>query len=174
MSKSEQNNLIKKKLLSNNIKEVLFTINKLRNTGSKEIVPSLIDLMSSSKSEEVKKSVLGLLYDIKYQTAVVEIINAISSDKYLNIRTELLTICWQSSLDFSNYIDVLTDIFITGNFTESFEAFTAIESIEEKLDSELVKQSIANLKSVISTIDDSKKELLAELVHVIEAKELRA
>ena len=174
MSKSEQKNLIIKKLLSNNIKEVLFTINKLRNTGSKEIVPSLIDLMSSSKSDEVKKSVLGLLYDIKYQTAVVEIINAISSDKYLNIRTELLTVCWQSSLDFSNYIDVLTDIFIKGNFIESFEAFTAIESIEEKLDSELAKKSIANLKSVISTIDDNKKELLAELVHVIEAKELRA
>jgi HEAT repeat protein len=171
MNESKQNKLIIKRLLSNNTDEVLFTINKLRNTGNKSLIPYLIDILASHKSIKVKESVINLLYDLKYQSAAEEIIKAIKSDKYIHIREELLAVCWQSSLDFSNYIDVFTEKFIKGNFKESFEAFTAIENIEKKLDAELAENSIAALKDVINNIEENKKELLIELVHILESKE---
>ncbi|MEN8122251.1 MAG: hypothetical protein ABFS35_18035 [Bacteroidota bacterium] len=171
MSETKQNKLIIKRLLSNNTDEVLFTINELRNTGNKNLIPYLIDLLATHKSIKVKESIINLFYDLKYQSAAEEIIKAIKSDKYAHIREELLAVCWQSSLDFSNYIDVFTENFITGNFKEAFEAFTAIESIEKKLDAGLTEQSISALKDEINNIEESKKELLIELVHILEGKE---
>ena len=173
MSESKQNKLIINRLLSDNTDEVIFTINKLRNTGNKNLIPYLIDLLATHKSNKVKESIINLLYDLKYQSATEAVINAIKSDEYAHIREQLLSVCWQSSLDFSNYIDVLTEKFIKGNFKESFEAFTAIENIEKKLDAELANRSITALKDVISNIEESKKELLIELVHILENKEVR-
>ena len=173
MSESKQNKLIINRLLSDNTDEVIFTINKLRNTGNKNLIPYLIDMLATHKSNKVKKSIINLLYDLKYQSAVEAIIEAIKSDKYAHILGNLLSICWQSSLDFSNYIDVLTEKFINGSFKESFEAFTAIESIEGKLDRKLAENSTSALKNEIKNIEETKKELLIELVHIIENKELR-
>lgn len=173
MSESQQNKLIINRLLSDNTEEVIFAINKLRNTGNKNLIPYLIDMLATHKSTKVKESIIALLYDLKYQSAVEAIIKAIKSDKYAHILEELLSICWQSSLDFSKYIDVLTEKFIRGNFKVSFEAITAIESIESKIDGELAKNSIAALKNEINNIEENKKELLIELVHIIEGKEVR-
>lgn len=173
MSESKQNKLIINRLLSDNTDEVIFTINKLRNTGNKNLLPYLIDMLATHKSNKVKESIINLLYDLKYQSAVEAIIEAIKSDKYTHILKELLSICWQSSLDFSNYIDVLTEKFIKGSFKESFEAFTAIESIEGKIDSKLAENSTSALKNEIKNIEENKKELLIELVHIIENKELK-
>lgn len=171
MEESKQNKLIIKQLSSKNTDQVLFTINKLRNTGNKKIIPYLIDLLLMHNSDKVKDSVTNLLYDVKYQAAADEVIKAIKSDKYAGIREVLLTVCWQSSLDFSMHIETLTHCFINGSFKESFEAFTAIESIEKKLDAGFAKKSVEVLKNEINTIDESKKELLVELVHVLENKE---
>ena len=173
MSESKQNKLIINRLLSDNTDEVIFTINKLRNTGNKNLIPYLIDLLAKHKNNKVKESIINLLYDLKYQSAAEAIINAIKSDKYKHIREELLTVCWQSSLDFSIYIDVLTEKFMEGSFNESFEAFTAIESIEDKLDAELANRSIALLKDGISNVEENKKDLLIELVHILENKEVK-
>jgi len=171
MEESKQNKLIIKQLSSKNTEEVLFTINKLRNTGNKTLIPYLINLLATHSSSKVKESIAGLLYDVKYQTAAEEIIKAIKSEQYSGIREELLTICWQSSLDFSSYIETLTDCFIRGDFKVAFEAFTVIDSIEKKLNAEFAENSINALKSKANTIDESKKELLIELVHIFEHKE---
>ncbi len=173
MSESKQNKLIINRLLSDNTEEVLFTINKLRNTGNKELIPYLIDMLATHKSTKVKDSIINLFYDLKYQSAVDAIIKAIKSDKYSIILEQLLSICWQSSLDFSNYIDVLTEKFIKSSFKEAFEAFTAIESIESKVDSKLAENCVAALKKEINNIEENKKELLVELVHILERKEVR-
>lgn len=171
MEESKQNKLIIKQLSSKNTEEVLFAINKLRNTGNKTLVPYLIDLLATHSSSKVKESITSLLYDVKYQTAAEEIIKAIKSEEYSGIREELLIVCWQSSLDFSSYIETLTDCFIRGDFKVAFEAFTVIDSIEKKINAEFAEKSINALKSKANTIDDSKKELLIELVNVFENKE---
>jgi len=171
MEESKQNKLIIKRLTSENTDAVLFTINELRNTGNKNLIPYLIDLLSVHKSDKVKEAIINLLHDLKFQSAAEEIIKAIESDKYTRIREQLLEVCWQSSLDFSSFIDVLTQNFIKGSFKESFEAFTAIESIEKKLDANLAEQAISALKNEINNVEENKKELLIELIHILESKE---
>ncbi len=173
MDKLKQNKLIIKKLQSNDVEEVLFTIKELRNTGDKDLIPYVIDLLAEHKSERVKKAVLNLLIDLKHQNVVPVIIDALQSDKYFNIKEQLLNVCWQSRLDFSEYMPVFIDYFIQGDFNQSFEAFTVIENMESKIDKIMAESAIANLKNELGNISENKKELLVELVHIIENKDTK-
>ncbi|OQY04136.1 MAG: hypothetical protein B6I20_03610 [Bacteroidetes bacterium 4572_117] len=168
MDETKQNKLIIKRLLSSKTEEVLFTINKLRNTGNKNVVPFLIEILATHKDEKVKESILKLLFDLKYQSAADGIVKGIKSDKYAIIHKDLLQVCWQSTIDFSMYVDVFVEMFIKGDFEECFEAFTVIENIETKIDAEMVDNSIAALKFEINNIEENKKELLIGLVHILE------
>jgi len=171
MNEEKQNKLIIKKLQSNDVEEVLFTIKELRNTGNKNLIPPVIDLLAKHKSEKVKKAIINFLYDLKYQSATPYIVDAIQSNDYKNIRKQLLSVGWQSRLDFSDYINVFIDHFINGSFEEAFEAFTVIDSMDAKIEEETANEAIKSLKNEINNISESKKELLVELVHILENKE---
>jgi hypothetical protein len=173
MNKINQDKLIIKKLQSINEEEVLFAIKELRNTGNKNLIPTVIELLANHKSEKVKKKLTELLYDLKYQAAAPFIIEAIQSNDFKNIRELLLSACWQSRLDFSEYIPVFIKMFIEGNFNEAFEAFTVIDSMDAKIEKKIASESINMLKKEISNIAQNKKELLVELVHILENKETK-
>ncbi|MCF6241715.1 MAG: HEAT repeat domain-containing protein [Bacteroidales bacterium] len=173
MDKLKQNKLIINKLQSNDIEEVLFALKELRNTGNKNLIPVVIELLSKHKNERVKKSITELLYDLKYQAAAPYIVEAIKSDNYKEIRAQLLSVCWQSRLDFSEYIPVFIEQFIKGSFSVAFEAFTAIDSMDAKIEENLALESIKKLKNELSSIAENKKELLVELVHILENKETK-
>ncbi len=173
MNEIKQNKLIINKLQSTDIEEVLFAIKELRNTGNKNLIPAVIELLANHKSEKVKKQITELLYDLKYQAAAPFIIKAIQSNNFKNIRELLLSVCWQSRLDFSEYIPVFIKLFIEGNFNEAFEAFTVIDSMDAKIEKKIVTGSIDKLKNEISNIAENKKELLVELVHILENKETK-
>ncbi len=173
MDKLKQNKLIINKLQSKDIEEVLFALKELRNTGNKSLIPAVIELLAKHKSERVKKQITELLYDLKYQAAAPYIIDAIKSDNYKEIREQLLSVCWQSRLDFSEYVPVFIHYFITGNFNEAFEAFTVIDSMDAKIQEKLATESISKLKNQLSSIAENKKELLVELVHILENKETK-
>jgi len=173
MDEIKQNKLIIKKLQSTDIEEVLFAMKELRNTGNKNLIPPVIELLANHKSERVKKQAIELLYDLKYQAAVPFIIEAIQSDDFRNIREQLLSVCWQSRLDFSEYIPVFIKYFIKGNFNEAFEAFTVIDSMDAKIEEKIATDSINKLKNEINNIAENKKELLVELVHILENKETK-
>lgn len=173
MDKLKQNKLIINKLHSNSIDEVLFALKELRNTGNKDLIPTVIELLATHKSKKVKKQVSELLFDLKYQDAAPFIIDAINLDDYKNIREQLLSVCWQSRLDFSDYLEVFIHYFIAGSFKEAFEAFTVIDSMDSKIEEKQIKESIDKLKNELGSIDENKKELLVELVHVLENKETK-
>ena len=170
----KQNKLIIKKLHSKDVSEVLFSLKEMRNTGNKDLILPVIDLLLNHQNESVKKEIISLLYDLKYQSAAKHIISAIKSDKYAEIRAQLLSVCWQSRLDFSSYVPEFVKIFISGNFNEAFEAFTAIDSMDGKIEADVITESIKSLKNEINNIAESKKELLVELVHILENKETKS
>ncbi|MBN1252722.1 MAG: hypothetical protein JXR51_03475 [Bacteroidales bacterium] len=167
MADSKANQLQIKKLFGNNIEDILFTINGLRNTGNTQILPHLIKLLNQNKNTKVRKALTDFFNDIKSQEAVNEIVTALKNNEYLEIHNILLSACWQSGLDFSNYIDVFIDIFIKGSYLEAIEAFTVIENIDKNVNGEIIESSISKLKSEITSFEADKKELMVELVHVL-------
>jgi len=168
MVNSKANKLIIKKLFSNNVKDILFTIKGLRNTGNIEIIPELIKLLNQNNDTQVKNNLTSFFNDLKFKEATNEIIKALKNDNFKKIHHILLSSCWQSGLDYSIYINVFIDIFISGTYLDAIESFTIIENFEGKISIEQIKDAILKLKSEINNIENDKKELLVELVHVLE------
>jgi len=161
-------NLIATKLQSKNKDEVLFTIKQLRNTGNSRMLPYVIDLLYTSKSSEIKAAIISLLGDLKDKNSTAEIVSALENEKYVSIRKELLSSCWQSGLDYSKYLGLFVNLFITGSFEEAFEAFTVMDNLEEKYHAETIDPYINELKSRVSEFKETDKEgLFVELVHIL-------
>lgn len=161
--------LIAKKLQSNNIEEVLFSIKQIRNIGEPKIIPVVIDLLANSKSNKVKDAAINLLNDLKNKDCRNEMIIALKNESYLNIHKELLSTCWQSGLDYTDEIELFVDLFINGNFGIAFEAFTIIETFEGNFGEPTISPLIDRLKNDISSFKGTDKEgLFVELIHILE------
>ncbi len=158
-----------KKLQSTKTDEVLFTIKQLRNTGDPRILPFLFELLSTSKSEQIRSSIISLLNDLKDKNCRPEVVKALRNNNYHSIHKEILTTCWQSGLDYSADIGLFVELFTKRDFGVAFEAFTIIDNFEEKMDASILKPIIVELKSNIESFKETDKEsLFVELVHILE------
>ena len=168
MANLKANKLIIKKLFSNNVKDVLFTIKGLRNTGNVEIIPHLIKLLNEHDDKKVKDALSIFFNDLKSQKASEQIIDAVKNDDLKNIHHILLSSCWQSNLDYSSYFNEFIDKFFSGTYLDSIETLTVIENFDSKISDVNLQNAMSKLKFEINNVTADKKELLVELVHVLE------
>jgi len=167
-NKKDLHNTIVSGLGSKDTKEVLESINQLRHEGKPEDVLTLIELLVSEPNSEIQSSILKFLADIKDQQADKVLVNAISNKKYLKIRKNLIEICWEASIDFSKFIQFFVDLLIESDFETSFEAFTVIENLTEKIPSEIKQSEMAKLKDAIPNASTQKKGMIHEAIHIID------
>ena len=88
---------------------VLATIKKISESGNSAYLVPLLDLLSKTSSEDVKKRLKLLLAELKHTDAIPVIIDAIQDEKYKKIQKELVSSCWENGLDFSNHISIFVD-----------------------------------------------------------------
>jgi hypothetical protein len=123
--------------------------------------------MMTSEFEEVKTNIHILLSEIKDVNAIDELVLAIQNERYLPIRQQLISICWENGLDFSPHLPVFVKLVIDGNYMESFEAMTVIENLEESISPEISDQAIALLDEAKETAKDEKAGYIHELLELI-------
>jgi hypothetical protein len=162
--------LIVEKLFSNKTDEVLFAINRIRNSGQTSVLPHVIELLNSEKNSNISGAIIELLNDLKNQEGTTEIIKAIKNKSYQSIQKILLISCWQSGLDYSGYLDYFIELFISEDFEIAFEAFTIIENMDENISHEIIDPLVRKLKNEVSKSDGSKIELMIELVGILEKR----
>lgn len=162
--KSKSKNDYIELLDSNNPIIIKETLNEIRLNGNINILPSLFNLVKKYKNEEIGYITINILKDIKLTTFKEILINEINNPQYLNIKTTLLSICWESSLDFSDYIFTFAKIVIQDNFTNSFESYTIIKNFNNPLNIEITKKTIDYFKSNLNSIESQKKELVHDLI----------
>ncbi len=165
--KKTQEQIWTERLASPSEEVVKETIKEIRDYGNTKILPVVIEKFATEKNNVIKKELAKLLMDVKRSEAVDIIFSYVRNDDYKHIRKELLSILWQSSMDFSPYIGELVDLFIKEPFDVAFEAFTVIEYITRPVDKNKAQENIDKLKMHIQTIDESKKFLLVDLVNLL-------
>lgn len=168
ISKKDLHNTIILGLNSTDNKVVLDSINQLRKDGKSEDVTLLLDLMISNSSREIQSAVHSFLADLKNQDTDKIIIEAIGNDKHIAIRKILVSICWEASINFSKYISTFVDLVIEADFETSFEAFTVIENLTEKIPEEIKTTEMAKLKDAISEASSETKGMIHEAIHIID------
>jgi hypothetical protein len=156
-------------LRSSNRSAILETLKELRKAGDVSVLPELFNLLLIQDDGEIQAEIISLLNDLKDREAAEILSSAISNPEFEQIRTSLISACWQCGLSFGKHIPVFVDAFVSGSYPAAIEAFTVIEEAVGELEQKDREKVIRSLKSSSTKVDDQKKTLLAELISVIES-----
>ena len=171
-TKKKQEDLWRDVIYSSDSKAIDKLLNHLRNDGNTTILPDIFNIYKINKSNSVGNSIYEFLCDLKSSEAIPIILEYIKNPEYSDIKKELLTLTWQTSLDFSLYLDYFIDIFIRADLQSAFEAFTAIEYFEYDVKSfPMIDAAIDKLQLNVEDISIDKKELLVDLVNILRKKQ---
>ncbi len=143
-------------------------INLLRDEQPFEgAVGLLTAYFDNTDDNEVKKTIELFMNDIKDQSVTKEIISEIRKDWKAGTISMLISSCWQSGLDYSEYSSDLADVFLRSDYVTAIECLTVIEEFAQQL-------STDKKESIIKKIDNSpfahrkeKAELTSELLAIL-------
>ena len=115
-------------------------IEQIKQEGDISIVPELLDILLQNQDTNIITNLTALLSDVKesdFKTVLME-----GSGK-----ANLLRICWESAIDFSEYLDVFVDMLLREDFIAALEASTVIENLHGNIPEEKIHIAIQRLKS---------------------------
>lgn len=152
---------ILKQLASNDMEVVKSAIEQIKQEGDISIAAELVDILQQSQDMAVITSLTALLSDVKdsdFKTILMDkLINATSGTGKAN----LLRICWESAIDFSEYLDVFVDMLLNEDFITALEASTVIENLGGKIPEEKL---LAAIKRLETNKDEDKSFLLEDTI----------
>ncbi len=149
-------------------KSINEVLTHLREHGKTSDLTPLLDLMITITDKEVLNSCIKFWADIKDNSAKPIILQAITDKKYASIQKEMVGICWQSSIDFTNNVTTFVDLLIHSDFETAFEAFTVIENLTGKIDSQTIQAEQKKLKNAIGSAPEELKGMIHEAMHLLE------
>lgn len=161
------NNIIND-LSSSDEKKALIALKQLRKHGKPEAIKPLIDVLKNSNKESIKTEIISLLYDLKEQNVVDEIILAIENDEFTNEKAILISIFWQSSLDGSAYLSTFIKEAIKGDYMTCIEVLTVVENFDATFQETEVEDLKFDLDEAIDQEETEKRNLLIGIRKVLD------
>lgn len=89
-----------------------------------------------TKDSTIRKSIEGFLNDLKDQTASLEVIEEIRKTYKPETTSMLISSCWQSGLDYSEYSVDFVNTFLKSDYVGAVECLTVIEESANELSTE--------------------------------------
>ena len=163
------NKEIKKNLKSGNIILQMETLQYVTKEGNKEILPDIISLLSNTDEIEIRNEIIKILENLKNQECALDLVNAIGNKDYKGILPILVSACWKNGLNFNDYLESFTEVFIQSEFQLAFDAFTVIDNIET-IDQALADKCLLRLENAVEDIKEDKRPLYFELINIIDTK----
>jgi hypothetical protein len=153
-------------------KNSLQIIQAIKSLREKEPFEGAIGLLTeafdSSDDRSVHKIISEFFNDLKDLSARHEIIAEIRKPWNENTMSMLVSSCWQSGLDYSDYMEDIINIFVKGDFPTSIECMTVIEGSVAKSSRERRDGLIKTLKDTDRVWVNEKKNLTLELLSILE------
>lgn len=164
----EKKSYIVKKLQSKQKQTLIDGIQQFKEKGKTEELIEIIILLNTTTDEEIRRLSGNLLFDIKKQDAAPVLVNAIENITFKNIRKTLVSACWESGLDFSEYLPVFSELVRNSDFETSIEAFTVIENCISSAKIEVIEKEIIATKSILNSMPDEIKSLSFIMIQLLE------
>lgn len=157
-----------KKINSNDPESVAEALNDIKENGDETMIPLLLDLLEETQDSRVISGIANLLSDIRENSFRTILVSRIRQTQNAQLKSVLLRIAWESSLDYSSDLDLFTDILLHDDFVAAFEASTLIENLVHNLTSEQQEQLRALFED---GIPEDKKFLIENIVEEMEMLE---
>jgi hypothetical protein len=151
-----------------NNKAIFKAIQSLREERAFEGAISLIiSFYNSTEDFSIRKAIEEFMKNIKDQAAVPEVINELRKNWNPDTKSMLVSSCWQSGLDYSDYSADFAKIFTEGDYVTAIECLTVIEESVHRLTTgnkaEIMKIIMDNPCAPVNEKTALYKELLALL-----------
>lgn len=106
------------------------------------VIGLLADCYDRNKDAGVARSIENFMNDIKTPSLQKEIIDEIKKERKPATRGMLVSSCWQSGLDYSDYLTDIATVFINCDYRVAIECITLIaesEGISSKTKDQIMK-----------------------------------
>lgn len=174
-TKSKLNTLIND-LLSGEEKKIAAAIKGFAVHGDASVIEPLTRVWRTGLSEENEAMMTELFSNMKDQAIVAALMEAFRNPENQPIQRKLVSMFWNSSLDFSAYLPDFILFAIEGDFLDAFEAITLIEQFEEEIPESAILESQLLLKEYFggSARNEQKDVLLSDLAILLKRFEEEA
>lgn len=164
MQKQKIDEATRLNLFSSSTEKAVSAIQTLKETGNKNYLPVLFDLLITKPVPELEKEILDLLATIKDKESIPVLIDALQNEKYKSIRTFITTACWQNGMDFSPYMEVFINLIIDEEWEVAFEAFTVIENFDHFPPEDQYQGLKLKMASALKRVNEQKQYFLEEIL----------
>jgi hypothetical protein len=156
------------KLNGKNTSIVIAAIDSLRNIDPfPGAIHLLANLYDTTEIDIIRDHIRSFLNDMKETSARAEIISEIKGSYKPETLTMLVSSCWQSGLDYSQWASDLVLLFCNSGFLIALECFTVLEESSHTLPVEKKKELIALLKENDNNKIPEKSALRRELISIL-------
>jgi hypothetical protein len=156
------------KLSTGNNKIVSAAIVSLRNEDSfKGAIGLLASLFNSTDDLLIKDLIRSFMNDIKEPGARKEVVTEAKKNFKPETTCMIVSSCWQSGLDYSEFVDVFAKIFVTRDYLTALECLTVIEESAESIPVSKKRDMIGFLEKNIKGSSVEKIALLQVLVNAL-------
>lgn len=138
--------------------------------GNSSAIKPLAEKLLTGLSEKNEKELVELLCSLKDTSVTAELMDVIEDEKFESIRPTMLSVVWNTKVDFSDYIDEFVQIATKGNLVETLDCLTIIENMDGPFMEENILESQLHLKNFLEADlqkDPQKMELLSEIAIVL-------
>lgn len=144
-------------------------VKSLRNEEPFEgAIGLLITLFNENENRSVRKAIEEFLNDLKDKSLRPEVIAEIRKPWSPATISMLVSSCWQSGLDYSDYLDVIANIFLKGDYVTAIECMTVIEGSAGNCSREKKDGIIKMIEENYLSDVNEKSALTLELISILE------
>ncbi len=168
---SSQNKLTIKSALelvcTDDLANVCIGLKQLEVCADLSVIEPIVAIASITTNRAIKKEVLEFLSNVIDPKLPPIFLPFIQEEKYASIRQELLSVVWNSKLDYSSFLADFVEVAIEGNFIIALECLTVLENLEGPFEEHQLLESQLHLKEYIasdrSMEDDQKTTVISEI-----------
>ncbi|MBK8883021.1 MAG: hypothetical protein IPN67_11740 [Bacteroidales bacterium] len=127
----------------------------------------LANYYDKTNDDLIRKAIEGFMNDIKDQSVINEVITEIKKPFRPATISMLVSSCWQSGLDYSEYSSDLTDVFLQSDYVTALECLTVIEESVPELSHAKRDELIKYIEEFPVQTADEKRGLTSELIAIL-------
>jgi hypothetical protein len=127
----------------------------------------LISFYNGTDDFSIRKAIEGFMNDLKDQSASEEVIHEIRKKWNADTISMLVSSCWQSGLDYSDYSPDFAKIFLEGDYVTAIECLTVIEESVHKLSTMKKNEIIKIIRENQIQPSGEKRELFLEFLAIL-------
>ena len=168
LDNNKKNLALQKDLLSSEKEQVIRGIREVAKSGSPAVVYQLLVATFKSGFPEALEEGKKVLFNIKDQNAVGELINALKDDLFKEFRAIIAASIWEAGLNAEDRLIDLVDIAVSSDYMTIVEISTIIENIESGFPYDEVTEASLIINEHLHEIEDeSRISLLSSLAETL-------